>query len=289
MNTGYLYFLLPALLWPLSIIINASISRRIWVKKMLIYRQITLMLVWMPLLFWLFFKTDLILSNGVYLVLSWFFWTICLLTAFWGMNQLTVWVARGFSSVWRTIISFLIWFFILHESFNLFDIAWIMIICIWFYLISHSKKSKLTKDNINGVVLSLISGLSVSINFYFFKIYSADFSWLESAYLLESMNWIFLIIITCIWNYKKISESFSIKLNDFLSLCLLSSPIVLLSWYWAAKSIDKIPFYVFNSLFAIVIVISAIMGRIFLKEKIPFMRKISLVVMVLWCTIIVLL
>ena len=280
MNIWYLYFLLPVIFLSATGIIHVAIWRKIWAKKLSLYRQITLMIIWSPLLFWLLNKTDLIEKHILLLIASWIVGTGYLLLSFHAMNITSVWISKSFLAVSRTISSFCIWFFLLQEAINIYDIFWMLIIFLWFYILGKVNREKLTQNDIKWITVSLLAGVVFSINILIFKIYAADFTALESAYLLESMNAIFLVIFSIFYWKNKLQDKFKIPLKTFFVLCVVS-PLVLVWVYGLAMSVNLIPFYIFNTWFIFILIVSTILWWIFLKEKFSLWRWISLGIMII--------
>ncbi|MCD5375466.1 EamA family transporter [Candidatus Gracilibacteria bacterium] len=280
MNIGYLYFLLPVIFLSATGIIHVAIGRKIGAKKLSLYRQITLMIIGSPLLFGLLNKTDLIEKHILLLIASGIVGTGYLLLSFHAMNITSVGISKSFLAVSRTISSFCIGFFLLQEAINIYDIFGMLIIFLGFYILGKVNREKLTQNDIKGITVSLLAGVVFSINILIFKIYAADFTALESAYLLESMNAIFLVIFSIFYGKNKLQDKFKIPLKTFFVLCLVS-PLVLVGIYGLAMSVNLIPFYIFNTGFIFILIVSTILGWIFLKEKFSLGRGISLGIMII--------
>lgn len=287
MNTWYLYFLLPAILFPLVWTINTAYGRKIGSQKLSLYRQFTLTLVWLPIAFSLIQKSHLLEENIFSIVLCWLLWASYLTIAFYSLNLTSVWISRSFVAISRTICAFAIWFFLFGESISIFDYFWVVVILLWFYLLSKASWERLSKNDILWIILWLTWWVLFSLNNLVFKNISTVFSPIESAYILEASSFLPLLILYTLTHKKQdfISMKYDWKMLWVLSL---SAPLIFLAGYWLAQSIHQIPFYIFNTLFVLVLVTSMIFARIFLGEKISFTRWIALGAMVLGCVVIVL-
>jgi len=287
MNTWYFYFLLTVLLFPIVSTIQVKYGRKIGALKLSLLRQITIAIIWSPLLYFLIQKWEIIQSNIISLLLSWLFGAGYLLTAFYAMNLTSVGISRIFVAVSRTIFALIIGYFVFEEVISLYDYLWITVIFIGFVFLSLSDTKQKSPSQTLGVLVSLWAWVLFWINMLFFKQFSPHFSGLESAYLLETTNGIFLILATLFMGKKEIQKNFSLKWEKFW-LLFATAPLVLVASYWLAKSIIMIPFYLVNVLFVFVFFASIIFGWIFLHEKFTLKQLASMGVMLLWCGIVVL-
>lgn len=288
MTIWYLYFILPALIFPAVSLINVYYGRKIWAQKVSLYRQITLTIVWFPILISLLHKPDLLKLHAPYLIASWILGTLYLVSSFHAMNLTTVGISRSFVAVARTLTAFFIGFFLFQENISMFDLLGWCVIFLGFYILGKSNKEKFTKKDTIWIIVSLFSGVMISLNLLVFKFYADGFSPLESAYLLEFMNLVFIIPFIYFSSKKTLKEKYTIGSKNFWIL-MLTAPLILLASFWLAQSVGKIPFYIFNTLFVIILVVFIIFSRIFFHEKISLMRGVSLGTMILWCAIVVML
>ena len=288
MNTWYLYFLLSAILFCVLSITNVVFGRKIGAKKIALYRQLTLTIVWSPIIIGLLWKTELLEKHAVMLVLCGIFWAWYLTVAFHAMNLTSIWISRIFVAVSRTITWFLIGFFFFQESISLYDLGWIIIMFTWFYLLARFRGEHFSKADILWVWVSLLAGVLFSINVLIFKIFAADFSALEAGYLLESTSLVFLALIMLFTSKESIKKSFSIEYKK-LAILFCGAPLLLLASYGLAKSVDQIPFYVFNTMFILMLIISMILSWIFLKEKFTLKQLFAMWIIISGCVVVILL
>jgi len=288
MELWYLYFLLPTILFPIAATINVANGRKIGSQKMSMYRQITLAIIGSPIIFLLLEKWEAIQKHAILLVLCWWFWALYLSSSFYAMNLTSVWVSRTFVAISRTISAFIIWYTLFHESISFYDFIGIWIIFLWFALFYRVFESSFSKADIIWITISLIWWVIFSTNTLVFKTFASDFPWIEAAYLLEVTSVWFLILWQLLrhkWNLKK---SFWVD-KKTLWILFFTAPLILAASYGAAKSINIIPFYIFNTLFAASLVISIILSWIFLHEKFTLRQISALWSMILWCLIVVVL
>jgi len=160
--------------------------------------------------------------------------------------------------------------------------------CDFYRFLSKASWEKLTKHDTTWIILSLIWWVIFACNNLVFKNISWVFWPVESAYILEFSSLIPLTLLYLIGHKKQDIINMK-KDGKKLWILFLTAPLILLSWYGLAQSVNSIPFYIFNSLFVIVLVFSIVFSWIFLKEKFSLTRWVSLLTMILWCLMIVLL
>ncbi len=291
MDLNYLYILLPIICWPLATVLLTKFSRNKWSLQTVLYRQITIFLVWIPLLF-LISKTDILLiqENLLSVFLASFFWSIYIFSVFMAFDYLPIWISRVFTITSRLLLSLFIWYFVLFENIWLIDLLWLIVLLLWFYLLSKDKINNLhlKKKNIFfWIIISLANWILFGLSIYFFKIYSSGVNPLVSAYILESIDIILLSIFALIFSIKNNKNYFKIGMNDFIKI-LLISPIALLWTYWLAKSYDYISFYIINILFVFIFFSSLILAYFILWEKITRKQLLSMFIIMLTTSIIIL-
>ena len=286
MSSWYLYFLLPLILFPATSVLSVALGRKIGSQKMSLYRQGTIIILGIPLLFWILEKFELLKIHYMNLILCGVFWALYLSTAFYAMNLTSIWISRSFLAVSRTITGFILGYVLFREYISLYDIGGLIIIWLGFYLSFKYKWEHFSIRDIKGILFSLIAGIFFTINTLIFKLYAKDFSPLESAYLLESTSFPFLLIASILIHKWDIKKSFKIDIKK-IWVIFLTAPLILLASYGLAESVNRIPFYIFNTLFIFVLVTSVIFSWIFLGEKFTLKQLSAMIIMVLWCGIIV--
>lgn len=286
MNIWYLYFLLPAFLFPLSLIIATSLWRKIWARKLSLYRQFSVTIIGLPIWIGILKNSEVFLSNLLLIFYCGILWAIYLTIAFYATNLTTVWISRSFVTISRTLSSFVIWYILFSENISYFDIIWMLTIFIGVYFLSNISKEKLLKNDILGILFSFLWGIIFTLNNLVFKDIWNHFSFIEAAYILEASSLIPLFILYVLTHNK----------NDFIkmrhdskniSIMLFTAPLILIASYWLAQSIQLLPFYIFNTLFVLTLIISVFFSWLFLWEKISQKRLISISIMILGCSIIV--
>ena len=287
MNLWYLYFLLPLIIFPATAVLSVSLWRKIGSQKMSLYRQGTIIILWIPLLFWILQQWELLEKHAFNLVLCGLFWALYLSTAFYAMNLTSVGVSRSFLAVSRTITGFVLGYALFREHISLSDIGWLVIIWLGFYLSFRYKGEHFSMRDMKGIVFSLIAGVFFTVNTLIFKLYAQDFSPLQSAYLLESTSLPFLLCMSLLMHKGDVKKAVSIDIRK-IGVIFLTAPLILLASYGLAESVNRISFYVFNTLFIFVLVTSVIFSWIFLWEKFTFKQLFAMAVMTLGCGVIIL-
>lgn len=287
MNTWYLFFILATILFPIVATINVYFGRKIGSKKLSLYRQITLTIIGAPILIGLFSQGELLRQYWLLLILMWLCGATYLSMAFYAMNLTSVWVSRSFVTASRTVAGFLIGYFLFQESISFYDIWGIFIIFLWFYLLSNIHWKKLKRNDILWIIISLLAGVLFSINTLIFKYFVEDFSTLQAAYLLEASCMPFLLIFAILFRRGTIHEALSIEYKK-LWILFLTAPLILLGSYGLAKSVNQIPFYIFNTLFVLTVGVSMILSFVFLKERLSREQLFALMMMLCGCIIVVL-
>ena len=288
MNLWYLYFLLPVILFPLAATINVANGRKIGSQKASMYRQLTLTIIWSPVIFLLIEKWELIQKHFWLLLLCGLLWAIYLSASFYAMNLTSVWISRSFVTVSRTLSAFIIWYTLFSESIGWYDFFGIWVIFLGFALFYKVFEQNFSVSDLIWITISLIWWVIFSPNTLVFKTFAIDFPGIEAAYLLESSSVLFLIAWQLIRHKWSLRKSFSIDQKN-LSLLFLTAPLILIASYGLAKSVHIIPFYIFNTLFVLSLVISIILSWIFLWEKFTLRQASALWTMILWCAIVVVL
>lgn len=287
MNYWYLYFLLPVILFPVASTINIANGRKIGSQKMSMYRQIALTIVGSPVIFLLLEKWDLLVKHLWLLIACGFFGALYLSTSFYATNITSVGISRTFVTVSRTLSSFIIWYTLFKETISLYDFLGVGVIFLGFSVFYRVFDTHFSRADIIGILVSLLWGVIFSTNTLIFKTFAIDFPGLQAAYLLECTSVLFLICWGLLRNKWNIKNTFSVD-RQTLTWLFLTAPLILWASYGAAKSIHLIPFYIFSTLFVLSLVISIILGWIFLHEKFTSRQLTSLWCMIAWCIVVVL-
>jgi drug/metabolite transporter (DMT)-like permease len=288
MTIWYLYFLLPVLLFSAVGTINVLFGRKIWARKLSLYRQLTVTVAWIPILYSILQKPHVLQEHILILIACGLLWAWYLTIAFHAMNLTSIGISRSFVAVSRTITGFIIGYTLFWENISLYDLVWILWIWLGFYILSNASGEKLNKNDVLWITFSLIWWVIFTMNALVFKEISQYFSAIEAAYILEASSFLpllWLYIIT-----KKETFSTSIK-KDYKKIFILfaTAPLILLASYGLAKSINIIPFYIINTLFVLVLVVSMILSWIFLKEKFTLKQLWAIWCMVVSCWVIIML
>lgn len=288
MSIWYLYFLLPIILFPTVSIINVLFGRKIWSRKLSLYRQLTVTIVWLPILYSILKKPEIVQEHIFMIIACGILWAGYLTIAFHSMNLTSIGISRSFVAVSRTITSFIIWYTLFWENISYYDFIWILWIWLWFYVLSSASWEKLSKKDIWWIIFSLIAWIIFTMNTLTFKEISQHFSPIKAAYILEASSFLPLLWLYLITKKETLSTSLQ-KDYKKITILFLTAPLILLASYWLAKSINIIPFYIINTLFVLVLVVSIILSWIFLKEKFTIKQLSAIWCMMLSCGVIVVL
>jgi len=282
MSIWYLYFLLPVILFPTVSVINVLFWRKIGARKLSLYRQATVTIIGFPILFSLLLEYELLIEHSFMIILCWVLGASYLTIAFYAMNLTSIWISRSFVAVSRTLSAFALWFFIFQESISLYDFFGIFIIFLWIYALWKSSGEKIQQKDLIWIWCSLLWWIIFSFNTLVFKILTETFWSIESAYLLEASSFIPLLILYTF--SKKQNHSTSIA-QDYkkIGVLFITAPLILLASYGLAVSVTLIPFYIINTLFILVLIVSMILSWIFLWEKFKLSQLLSIAIMMLWC------
>lgn len=273
MNLEALYIILPIIFWPFTGVFLAKYWRKIGSLKTSFYRQFTIFLVGIPIIFNDFLHNiQVIQNNATAIFLASTTGFIYIMTNFLSSNMLPYTIARIFYNSSRMIFALFIGYYLLWEVITLYDMVAIILLFIGFYLFSLTKIDiqHLQFKNIPlGISLSILNWVLFTLSIYYFKIYASSFSPITAAYILEVFNgilvWIFLIWVLV---FQK-QNYFIMKKNEFL-LFLWLAPLSLLGSYWLAVSYEKVSFYVISLLFVLQFLISVFFSFFLLKEKLSY-------------------
>ena len=270
MNLTSLSIFLPIVFWPLTWVIVAKYGRKIGSIKTAFYRQLTIILFWSPILYFLIsYKSWALYAHRFDICIASISGAIFLITNILSSNLLPFAITRIFYDSTRIVASITIWYFLLSEIVSKTDIVWIIILFAWFYAFSFTKieNTHLKIKNIPlGVGVSILNGFLFIVSIYYFKLYSQDFTPLESAYILEGVNGSFLFIYLLFLYFLKHENHFQIEKKDFLLLLSLS-PFALLASFGLAMAYQTLPFFLINLLFILQFILGVYFGYVFLKEK----------------------
>ena len=272
MNVGILYMILPIVIRPFTQVMLARSSRSIGSIKTTIFRQLSIFIVWFPILIiygipeWS--SISLSLHN---IIFSSFFGSIMILSAMYGTTLLPIMASRIVMDATRVTLAVLFWYFLLWEHISYYDVGWIILLAVWFYLfwlknidVSHLH----SKNTQRGIALWVMNGFLFTFNMYFFRKYSLAMSPILAWYILEVMNWVFVFIYGSYFSYTHEYNHFEIKKSQFLHIFWLS-PLLLLAVYGLSKANQSVPFYVSNMSFVFMLFTSMLFSHIYLGEKLP--------------------
>ncbi|NUJ98193.1 EamA family transporter [Candidatus Gracilibacteria bacterium] len=264
-----IYLIIPLIFYPLSAVLLSKYARDIGARKIAFYRQLTMFLWGIPFLPFIISYKDIYILEWKNILLASFFGALYVIFVFFASNLLPFMVAKIFFEPSRTIVAFIIAYFLFSETFSFIDIIGIIFIFIGFFIFSFSKidVSHLKLKNISlGIFISLFNGIVFSFSGYFFKLYGAKFPPLLASYTLETINGVFIFLFLLFFSFFEKKNNFLIEKKYFLLIFLLA-PLTLIATYGFAESYKKFPFYIVSVTFIAGFVVVGLFSYLFLKEK----------------------
>ncbi len=270
-----IYLIIPFVAYSLQAVILTKFSRTKWSLSMSFYRQFTIFLIGLPLLY--FYPIDLkILQEYIFIILfTSLIWAMYLFISFKSYDYIQVALWNSFSLVSRILLTILTWIFLLSESLNIYQYIWIFFLFISISLLFKIKE----KLSFLWVFLSIISWALLVANWYYFILYSKSFSPILAGYLLEVFNGVFLFLFLIIQSFsqkKPFKKTFSIDSKTF-SIILSSAPLALLWTAAISKSYELYSFTIVWIALTMILPASLIFSRIILKER-PATKTIFIII-----------
>ena len=288
MTIYLLYALLPLIIFPLTGTILIQVSRKLWSSLTSFIRQICLLLVWLPLIF---FDPEFFKLSRQYLpeiLLSGLFWSTYLLSVFKSADHIEMIQWRVINVVARVLFSLIIWILIIGEVVNLYEVIGITIILVWIslYLKIHNENSLKNYNLSLWVAISIIWWFLFVSSQYYFSIYAKAFEPLSSAYLLELSSIPFLFIMILLFQWKKeFSKMKKLSSDDIKKIFLWSAPVLIWS-YWLAQSYIHLDFILVNILFCATLIMAWIFGYLILWEKLTKLQIVIFSFILIWLFIV---
>jgi drug/metabolite transporter (DMT)-like permease len=277
-DINFIYLLIPFIFSTLHSIILTKYSRNEWSLQIAFYRQLWIILVWIPLFFFLPFEFKILIENISTILITSIIWATFLFLNFKSLDYIPVAIWKVFQTAMRILITILIWMILLSENINLIQIVWIFLLILWIFSLLRK-----WSFSIKWISLSIISWIVVAINWYFFVLYSKSFSPLIAGYILEFFNWLFLLLFLLLSSFIKdnsVKKSFKIKLKSFW-IILLSAPLILISSWAISKSYEIYDFTIVWLVLTMSIPASMIFWYFILKEKLSIKSILSIILITL--------
>lgn len=284
MNIYLLYALLPLVIFPLTGVIMVKVSREIGSLLSTFLRQITLLLVWIPIIF---MNPGFIADFVIYhreILLSWFFWSLYLFSIFKACEYIEVLQWRVINVTSRIVTSIVVGLLFIWEKLSIWDIVWIIVILLWISMYLYIKNSNvLPKYNLPlWVAISAGWWMLFVGSQYYFSIYAKAVSPVSAAYMLELWSIPFLMIMILLTvKIKNIKKLFSLPLQKYQLVFLWSAP-ALLGSYWLAVSYANLDFILVNILFCATLVVAGIFWYLILWEKITKLQSLIFSCILVW-------
>ncbi len=278
-----LYLILPFLFYSLQFAILTKYSRSEWSMQIAFYRQLWIILVWLPIFYFFPINFTILSENIWFIILTSLIWAFYLLVNFKSLDYVPVAIQSVIQTTSRILLTILTWVLLLSDKINLYQWAWIILLLIWVFLLF--KKEKFDKK---WIYLSVLGWVLLVANWYYFVMYSKSFDPIVAGYILEFFNWIFLLFIL-IWKWflknNSLKNSFKIKNKSFW-IILATSPLPLIWSIAISKSYEIYSFTIVWIFLTMMIPASMIFWYLILKEKISRKAIISIILITLSIVII---
>jgi len=276
MNIYLLYALLPLIIFPLTGVLLAKVSRKIWSVLTTFMRQIVLLFIGIPIAF-----MDPDFFNGIIsyhreILLSGLFGAVYLFIAFKSCDYIEVIQTRVINVTVRIFTSIFIGVAIIWEAINFKEIIWVIIILLGISLYLKVKNDNtLPKYNLPlGVAISALWGMLFVGSQYYFSIYAKAFEPLTAGYILELWSIPFLIVMLVLTTKKKeILKVFHLSKKSYGLIFLWSAP-ALIGSYGLAQAYAHLDFILINILFCATLIMAGVFGYLILWEKLTRLQMV---------------
>ncbi len=278
-SINIIYLIIPFILFSLHWVIVTRFSRMHWSLSMSFYRQFTIFLIGLPLLYFFPINFELLKENIIPIITTSIVWAWYLFIIFKSYDYIPVAIWNVFGLTSRILIVIAIGIFLLSESINLHQSIAIIVLFIGISLLFRLKEA----ITLNGILLSIISGAIWALAWYYFIQYSENFHPLIAWYILETFNWIFLWILLIgksLVKKQKLNKAFFTNKQAFLTL-ILSAPLILIATWMVAKSYDVYSFTVVNIVLTLWLPASLIFSWFILKEKLSLKTVVAIIIITL--------
>ncbi len=274
-----IYLIIPVVFYMLSSIILTKFSRTKWSLSISFYRQLTIFIVWLPLLYFFPIDFSIFKENLLNILLTSSIWAVYLLLLFKSYNYIPVAIGSAFSLTSRILLTILIWIILVWDSLNLYQSLSVITLIIWILLLLKIKD----RFKLSWILLPIIWGWVFVINWYFFLKYSPNFHPIIAGYILEVFNGLFLLLILIwksFWKNNPLSQTFHIEKKPFW-IIFATAPLVIMASWAVAKSYELFSFTIVWIALTMMIPVSLILSWIILKEKLSLKSIISIIIITL--------
>jgi drug/metabolite transporter (DMT)-like permease len=275
MNFDILYLILPFLFYSLQFVILTKFSRNEGSMQIAFYRQLWIVLIWLPLFFFFSIDFNLVWKNIWYILLTSGIWAFYLFVNFKSLDYVPVAIQSVIQTTSRILLTIITWVLLLSDKINFNQ--WIAIILLIFWIFLLFKKEKFDKK---WIFLSVLWWLLLVANWYYFIMYSKQFDPIIAGYILEFFNWLFLFLILFFQWFSKnnsLEKSFKIKAKSFW--VILATSALPLIWSIAiSKSYEIYSFTIVGIFLTMAIPASMIFWYLILKEKISKKAMLSIII-----------
>jgi drug/metabolite transporter (DMT)-like permease len=254
--------------------LNVLFSRKRDALVYTVYRNLSLALTMLPVLFFASWEEVAAVTNVLPLLLAasatGAFAFICLLTA---ANYLPVGITQSIRQSVYVSLAVVLGAVFFGEYLSLLQLLILGAILAASVLIMLSKSSHAHLDNENrgkGVFLAILAGASVAFSFYFFSQLSRELNPLVAGYFWEVTIGVLALIYLLFMKYtKRYVAPISMPLKD-VGLITLVSITTIFGTLGYAFAVNYGPYALASGLVTSTILISAVAGWILFKERLTY-------------------
>ena len=276
MSIYLLYALLPLIVFPLTSVFLAKVSRQIGSLLTTFLRQIFLLFIGLPIIFITpdFFSE--LLWYWKEFLLSWLFGSLYLYSVFKSCDYIEVIQGRVVNVIVRVLFSIVIGVLVLGEVLNMYEILGITMILVGISLYLKIKnENTLPQYNLPlWVGLNMIWGILFVGSGYYFSIYAQGLPPLMAAYMLELASIPFLIVTILLTDMRKDMKKILRLASEHCKLLLFGTVPVLLGSYGLAQSYVYLDFIIVNVLFCATLVMAGVFAWLILWEKLTKLQML---------------
>ena len=277
MNIYLLYALLPLIIFPLTGVIMAKVSREIGGIVTSLLRQLWLLVIGAPIIFLI---PNFVGNFSLYykeIFAAWFFGSMYLFTVFKSCDYIEVIQWRVINVCSRVLFSIVIGLLIIGEYLSIWDVGGIAIILLWISLYLYIKnENTLPKYNLTlWVSMSIIWWILFVWSQYYFSVFAKEVHPVTAWYFLEiwSIPFLMILLLSTQWinSFKKLT---SLTKQQYIYSFFGSAPVIIGS-YWLAVSYTNLDFILVNILFCGTLIMAGVFWYVILWEK---LTKLQIVI-----------
>ena len=258
--------------------------RKIDSLNVTIYRNLSFIITMLPLLFFTTFDE---ISKLADFLPELFFASSAAVVALWTrlecIKHMPFGIATSIRQGIQVVFAFFLGYFILGELFTFLEISIIFIILLAVVSISLMKMQTAHLENSNkvlGFILIIIGGIFNTLAFFYFAILSRELNPFIATYFWESVIGIIALSVALIFGGKQGLPKIKILRPDDIIKISLVSTLTIIGTLGFAFALRMGDFAIASSLMVTVVVVQAILGYFFLKEKLNIRQILAILLIV---------